>query len=874
MLRTQNIRDDHGDHREGDAASRNRRDWRRSHDRRSRTGPLAELRHLVTAGLVALVSVWSIGNFAAAQEANAPDINGSKRAAPTTSNPHGGAAEAGAVCPVTGMRFTTTANTGQNGEGQPASKNTNAERYPLGLDDMPTRPWGNTTWGAMNLGDWWPHQLNLQILHQNSAKANPLGPDFDYAEAFSKLDLAAVKRDIEKVMTTSQDWWPADYGNYGPLFIRMAWHSAGTYRVGDGRGGASDGTQRFAPLNSWPDNANLDKARRLLWPVKQKYGNAISWADLMVLAGNVALENMGFKTYGYGGGREDVWEPQLDVNWGPESEWLGNQRYKGDRELDNPLAAVQMGLIYVNPEGPDGNPDPVLAARDIRETFGRMGMNDEETVALIAGGHSFGKTHGAAPPAGNVGPEPEGAPMEQQGLGWKNSFGKGNAEDTITSGLEGAWTTTPAEWSHDFFRHLFEYEWELVKSPAGAWQWKPKNKEAEGTVPDAHVEGKFHAPTMLTTDLALRMDPAYEKISRHFYENPEAFEEAFAKAWYKLVHRDMGPHVRLLGPEVPAEPELWQDPVPAFEHQVIEANDIASLKKAILETELTIPELVRTAWASASTYRDSDKRGGANGARIRLEPQRSWEVNQPEELAHVLATLEKVQQDFNNSQTGDKRVSMADLIVLGGCAAIEEAARKGGMQIEVPFTPGRADTTQELTDVESFQYLEPKADGFRNYVAEGMYHPAEQYLLDRAQLLTLTAPEMTALVGGMRVLGANHGNSKLGVFTDRPGVLSNDFFVNLLDLNVQWSKVGEERNLFEGRNRQTGEVVWMGTRVDLVFGYHSQLRAIAEVYASNGGQEKFVNDFVAAWAKVMDLDRFDLRRPTSNASHDQPGTAE
>lgn len=829
-------------------------------------------RHTMIAALVAVVSIGTWAACAVAQDGNSNKAEGQNPAAHATTNPHGGDAPAGAVCPVTGMRSTSTAGSATVAETQPA--NPNGERYPLGMDDMPDRPYGNTTWGAMNLGDWWPHQLNLQLLHQNSAKANPLGPDFNYAEAFSKLDLAAVKRDIEKVMTTSQDWWPADYGNYGPLFIRMAWHSAGTYRVGDGRGGASDGTQRFAPLNSWPDNANLDKARRLLWPVKQKYGNAISWADLMVLAGNVALENMGFETYGFGGGREDVWEPQLDVNWGPESEWLGNQRYKGDRELDNPLAAVQMGLIYVNPEGPDGNPDPVLAAHDIRETFGRMGMNDEETVALIAGGHSFGKTHGAAPAKGNVGPEPEGAPMEQQGLGWKNSFGKGKAEDTITSGLEGAWTTTPAEWSHDFFRHLFEYDWELVKSPAGAWQWKPKNKEAQGTVPDAHIDGKFHAPTMLTTDLALRMDPAYEKISRHFYENPEAFEEAFAKAWYKLVHRDMGPHTRLLGPEVPAEPELWQDPVPAFEHQVIDADDIASLKKAILATDLSIPELVRTAWASASTYRDSDKRGGANGARIRLEPQRNWEVNQPEELAHVLATLEKVQQDFNKRQTGDKRVSMADMIVLGGCAAIEEAARKAGMDIEVPFTPGRADTTQEWTDVESFAYLEPKADGFRNYLAEGMYHPAEQYLLDRAQLLTLTAPEMTALVGGMRALGANHGNSKLGVFTKRPGTLSNDFFVNLLDLNIEWNKIGDLNNLFEGRDRQTGEVVWMGTRVDLVFGYNSQLRAISEVYASNGGQEKFVKDFVAAWAKVMDLDRFDLRRPTANASHDQAGTGE
>ena len=719
-------------------------------------------------------------------------------------------------------------------------------------------PYRHTAAGAMSIRDWWPNQLNLQILHQNSAKSDPMGEDFNYAEEFKKLDLDALKKDIEELMTTSQDWWPADYGHYGPFFIRMAWHSAGTYRVADGRGGASDGTQRFAPLNSWPDNANLDKARRLLWPIKQKYGRKISWADLMVFTGNCALESMGFKTLGFGGGREDVWEPQQDVYWGPESEWLGDKRYTGDRELENPLAAVQMGLIYVNPEGPNGNPDPLAAAKDIRETFARMAMNDEETVALIAGGHTFGKAHGAADPSKHVGPEPEGASIEEQGLGWKNTYGKGNAEDTITSGLEGAWTSAPARWSHMYLSNLFAYEWELTKSPAGAHQWVPKDGAGKGTVPDAHDPSKSHAPIMFTTDLALKKDPIYRKISKRFFENPKEFEEAFAKAWYKLTHRDMGPVSRYLGPLVPEEQMLWQDPVPAVDHELIGEQDIAALKGKILDSGLSISELVSTAWASASTFRDSDKRGGANGARIRLAPQKDWEVNEPAELAKVLQTLEQIQTEFNNSQSGGKKVSLADLIVLGGCAAVEAAAKKAGHDVQVPFSPGRTDASQEMTDVESFAVLEPTADGFRNYLGNGHDRPAEELLIDRANLLTLTAPEMTVLIGGMRVLDANFGNSQLGVFTKRPETLTNDFFVNLLDMSTEWQKSPKCEHFFEGRDRKTGEVKWTGTRVDLVFGSNSQLRAIAEVYACDDSQQKFVNDFVAVWNKVMNLDRFDL----------------
>ncbi len=711
--------------------------------------------------------------------------------------------------------------------------------------------------GAMSNRDWWPNQLNLQVLHQNSAKSNPVGERFDYAEEFKKLDFAAVKKDLAELMTSSQDWWPADYGHYGPLFIRMAWHSAGTYRVADGRGGASDGTQRFAPLNSWPDNANLDKARRLLWPIKQKYGQKISWADLMVLTGNVALETMGFKTYGFGGGREDVWEPQQDIYWGPESEWLGDKRYSGDRELANPLAAVQMGLIYVNPEGPNGNPDPLAAAKDIRETFGRMAMNDEETVALIAGGHTFGKAHGAAS-AENVGPDPEGAPLEEQGLGWRNKHGKGKAGDTITSGLEGAWTSAPNRWSHMFLSNLYAYEWELTKSPAGAHQWVPKDGAGQGTVPDAHDPTKSHTPIMFTTDLALKMDPVYGKISRRFFENPREFEEAFAKAWYKLTHRDMGPVSRYLGPEVPKETLIWQDPIPAVDHELIGDAEIADLKKQILASELTLPQLVSTAWASASTFRGSDLRGGANGARIRLAPQRDWEVNQPEQLAKVLATLEKIQTDFNEGQAGGKRVSLADLIVLGGSAAIEEAAEQAGHEVKVPFSPGRADTTQELTDAESFAVLEPKQDGFRNYLGHGLDRPAPEALVDRAQLLALTAPEMTVLVGGMRVLETNVGHPDLGVFTERRGQLTNDFFVNLLDQGTEWRVSPVCEHFYEGCDRRSGEVKWTATSVDLVFGSNSQLRAIAEVYGSVDAERKFVDDFVAAWTKVMNLDRFDL----------------
>ncbi len=716
----------------------------------------------------------------------------------------------------------------------------------------------HTASGAMSNGDWWPNQLRVSLLRQNSRLSNPMGDDFDYAEEFNKLDLEEVKRDLKQLMTTSQDWWPADYGHYGPLFIRMAWHSAGTYRVADGRGGASDGTLRFAPLNSWPDNGNLDKARRLLWPIKQKYGRKISWADLMSLAGNCALESMGFETMGFAGGREDVWEPQNDVFWGPESEWLGDQRYKGERELQNPLAAVQMGLIYVNPEGPNGKPDPEAAAHDIRETFSRMAMDDEETVALIAGGHTFGKAHGAADPGEFVGPEPEGASLEEQGLGWKQKYGKGKAEDTITSGLEGAWTSTPAQWSHDYFNNLFRFEWELTKSPAGAWQWTPKDESAQGTVPDAHVAGKTHAPIMFTTDLSLKADPEYRKISKRFHENPDEFAKAFAKAWYKLIHRDMGPVSRLLGPEV-AEPQLWQDPVPAVDHELIDEKDIASLKRTILDADLSVSKLVSTAWASASTFRGSDKRGGANGARIRLAPQKSWEVNKPEELAEVLKALEKIQADFNNAQTGGKKVSLADLIVLGGCAAVEEAARKGGHAVQIPFLPGRTDATAEMTDAESFSVLEPKADGFRNYLGPKAFdRPAAELLVDRAQLLTLTAPEMAVLIGGMRVLDTNVGHPKLGVLTDRPGTLSNDFFVNLLDMGLEWRKSPECEHFFEGLDRHTGDVVWMGSEVDLVFGSNSELRALSEVYASEDAQKKFVHDFVAAWNKVMNLDRYDL----------------
>jgi catalase-peroxidase len=705
--------------------------------------------------------------------------------------------------------------------------------------------------------EWWPNQLDLKVLHQNSSLSNPMDEAFNYAEEFKSLDLDAVRNDLYALMTDSQEWWPADYGHYGPLFIRMAWHSAGTYRTGDGRGGASDGTQRFAPLNSWPDNANLDKARRLLWPIKQKYGRKISWADLMILAGNCALESMGFKTFGFAGGREDVWEPQEDVFWGIEETWLGDKRYSGDRELENPLAAVQMGLIYVNPEGPNSNPDPLAAARDIRETFARMAMNDEETVALIAGGHSFGKTHGAGA-ATHVGPEPEGASIVEQGLGWMSSYNSGKGVDTITSGLEGAWTTTPTKWSNNFFENLFGYEWELTKSPAGAHQWKPKGDAGAGLVPDAHDPSRRHAPFMLTTDLALRVDPIYEQISRRFYENPDQFADAFARAWYKLTHRDMGPLSRYLGPLVPAEELLWQDPIPAVDHELIDERDIAALKGTILASGLSISQLVSTAWASASTFRGSDKRGGANGARIRLAPQKDWEVNQPIQLAGVLEVLESIQRDFNSVQSGNKRVSLADLIVLGGCAAVEQAARNAGHDVTVPFTPGRMDASQEQTDVEAFAVLEPIADGFRNYLKTQYTLSAEELLVDKAQLLTLTAPEMTLLVGGMRALNANAGGSQHGVFTHRPETLTNDFFVNLLDMSTAWTATSEAEETFEGRDRSTGELKWTATRVDLVFGSNSHLRALAELYGCSDVQQKFVRDFVAAWNKVMNLDRFDL----------------
>ena len=711
--------------------------------------------------------------------------------------------------------------------------------------------------GGTTNQDWWPNQLNLDILHQHSSKSNPMGEGFNYRKEFKSLDLAAVKKDLRELMTKSQDWWPADFGHYGPLFIRMAWHSAGTYRTGDGRGGAGNGTQRFAPLDSWPDNANLDKARRLLWPVKQKYGRKISWADLMILAGNVALESMGFKTFGFGGGREDIWEPEKDVYWGSEDKWLGDKRYTGDRNLENPLAAVQMGLIYVNPEGPNGNPDPVAAARDIREVFARMAMNDEETVALIAGGHEFGKTHGAGD-AKNVGPEPEAAGLEQQGLGWKSSFGTGKGKDAITSGLEVIWTTTPTKWSSDFLQNLFTYEWELTKSPAGAHQWKPKGDAGAGTVPDAHDPSKRHAPSMLTTDLALRFDPVYGKISRRFMENPEQFADAFARAWFKLTHRDMGPRARYLGPEVPVEELIWQDPIPAADHKLIGARDIASLKHKILASGLSIPELVSTAWASASTFRGSDKRGGANGARIRLAPQKDWEVNQPARLAKVLKTLEGIRSEFNSAQSGGKKVSLADLIVLAGCAGVEQAAKNAGYQVTVPFTPGRMDALQAQTDAASFAVLEPVADGFRNYLKTKFAVSAEELLVDKAQLLTLTAPEMTVLIGGLRVLNANFKQSPYGVFTKRPEALTNDFFVNLLDMRTTWNATSEEKDLFKGHDRATGELKWTGTRVDLIFGSNSQLRALAEVYACEDAGEKFVHDFVAAWNKVMNLDRFDL----------------
>ena len=710
--------------------------------------------------------------------------------------------------------------------------------------------------GAPSNADWWPNQLKLEILHQHSSKSDPMGEAFNYAEEFKSLDLDAVIRDLHALMTDSQDWWPADFGHYGPLFVRMAWHSAGTYRTGDGRGGAGNGSQRFAPLNSWPDNVNLDKARRLIWPIKQKYGRKISWADLMILTGNVALESMGFKTFGFAGGREDIWEPEEDIYWGSEGKWLEDKRHSGQRDLENPLAAVQMGLIYVNPEGPNGNPDPIAAARDIRETFARMAMNDEETVALIAGGHTFGKTHGAAPES-HKGPEPAAAPIEAQGLGWNSSFGSGKGGDAIGSGLEVTWTTTPTKWSNNFFWNLFGYEWELSKSPAGAHQWKPKHDMGAGTIPDAHDPSKRHAPAMLTTDLSLRFDPAYEKISRRFHENPDQFADAFARAWFKLTHRDMGPLSRYLGPLIPKEELIWQDPIPAVDHTLIDEQDIASLKSRLLASGLSISQLVTTAWASSATFRGSDKRGGANGARIRLAPQKDWEVNQPAELAKVLQKLEAMQKDFNGTQSGGKKVSLADLIVLGGCAAVEAAAKKAGQEVKVPFSPGRMDASQQQTDVESFAFLEPAADGLRNYVRKGLEGSAAELLVDKAQLMTLTAPEMTVLIGGLRVLNVNVGQSRHGVFTKRPETLTNDFFVNLLDMKTQWQKSAVE-GVLEGRDRSKGDLKWTGTVVDLVFGSNSQLRALVEVYACSDSQEVFVRDFVAAWNKVMNLDRFDL----------------
>ena len=713
--------------------------------------------------------------------------------------------------------------------------------------------------GGTKNRDWWPNQLNLNILRQHSSLSNPMDESFNYAKEFKSLDFKAVKKDLYELMTNSQAWWPADFGHYGPFLIRMAWHSAGTYRVSDGRGGGGTGSQRFAPLNSWPDNANLDKARLLLWPIKQKYGKKISWADLMILAGNCALESMGFKTFGFGGGREDVWEPLEDIYWGSEGEWLGDKRYSGERDLENPLAAVQMGLIYVNPEGPNGNPDPIAAAKDIRETFARMAMNDEETVALIAGGHTFGKTHGAGDPNKYVGPEPAAASIEEQGLGWRNTLGSGNAGDTITSGIEGTWTTTPTKWSNNFFWNLFGYEWELTKSPAGAHQWKPKGGAGEGSIPDAHDSSKRHAPFMLTTDLSLRFDPEYEKISRRFYENPEEFADAFARAWFKLTHRDMGPRARYLGPEVPKEELIWQDPLPAVNHKLINKKDIAELKNKILDSKLSVSELVSTAWASASTFRGSDKRGGANGARIQLAPQKDWEVNNPAQLAKVLKKLKSIQKEFNSAQKDGKKVSLADLIVLGGNAGIEKAAKNASYKITVPFTPGRTDATQKQTDVESFAVLEPEADGFRNYMKTKYTISAEEMLVDRAQLLTLTAPEMTVLLGGMRALNTNYDKSSHGVFTNRPETLTNDFFVNLLDLGTKWKAVSDSQDMFEGCDRTTGKLKWTGSRVDLIFGSNSELRALAEVYACADSQEKFVKDFVAAWDKVMNLDRFDLK---------------
>ncbi len=717
----------------------------------------------------------------------------------------------------------------------------------------------NTSGGGATNRDWWPNQLNLKILHQHSKKSSPMDKDFNYAKEFKSLDLAALKKDLHALMTDSQDWWPADFGHYGPLFIRMAWHSAGTYRTADGRGGAGAGQQRFPPLNSWPDNVNLDKARRLLWPIKQKYGRKISWADLMILTGNVALESMGFKTFGFAGGREDVWEPEEDVYWGSENKWLDDKRYSGDRDLENPLAAVQMGLIYVNPEGPNGKPDPVAAARDIRETFARMAMNDEETVALIAGGHTFGKTHGAGP-ASHVGPEPEAAGLEEQGLGWKSSFGTGKGGDTIGSGLEVIWTNTPTKWSKNFFRILFEYEWELTKSPAGANQWKPKGGAGEGTVPDAHDKSKRHAPAMLTTDLSLRFDPAYEKISRRFYENPDQFADAFARAWFKLTHRDMGPRARYLGPEVPAEELIWQDPIPALNHKLVDEKDMATLKAKILDSGLSVSELVSTAWASASTFRGSDKRGGANGARIRLAPQKNWEVNQPDQLSKVLKTLEGIQNDFNKAQSGGKKISLADMLVLAGCAGVEKAAKNAGHEVKVPFTSGRMDASQEQTDTVSFAVLEPIADAFRNYLKGKYTVPAEKLMIDKAQLLTLSAPEMTVLLGGMRVLNTSFGKTQHGVFTKRKEELTNDFFVNLLDMGTEWKPLSDAKDVFEGRDRKTGSIKWTATRVDLVFGSNSQLRAVAEVYASTDAQKKFILDFVSVWNKVMNLDRFDVAR--------------
>jgi catalase-peroxidase len=712
--------------------------------------------------------------------------------------------------------------------------------------------------GARTNGEWWPNQLNVKVLHQHSPRANPMGEDFNYAEEFKSLDLNAVINDLRELMTSSQPWWPADYGHYGPFFIRMAWHSAGTYRIADGRGGGGSGAQRFAPLNSWPDNVSLDKARRLIWPIKQKYGRKISWADLIILTGNVALESMGFKTFGFGGGREDIWEPEESIYWGSEGKWLGDERYTGDRQLENPLAAVQMGLIYVNPEGPNGKPDPAAAAKDIRETFARMAMNDEETVALIAGGHTFGKAHGAADPIKYVGPEPESAELEDQGLGWRNSFGSGHGEHTISSGLEGAWTNNPVKWDNNYLENLYGYEWELTKSPAGAHQWKPKDGAAADAVPDAHNPAKKHAPVMFTTDLALRIDPIYEKITRRFLDHPDEFADAFAKAWYKLTHRDMGPLSRYLGPLVPAEALLWQDPIAGVDHELIGDQDIAALKARILGSGLTIPQLVTTAWASASTFRGSDKRGGANGGRIRLAPQKDWEVNQPAELAKVLQTLEGIQKDFNSKQSGGKKISLADLIILGGCAAIEDAAKKAGHEVKVAFVPGRMDASQEQTDVHSFAVLEPTADGFRNYVRKGQEDSAAELLVDRANLLTLTAPEMTVLIGGLRVLGANFGHTEYGVFTQRPGTLTNDFFVNLLDMNTKWQKSSGPGGVLEGHDRLTGKHKWTATVVDLVFGSNSQLRALSEFYACADSQEAFVRDFVAAWSKVMNLDRFDL----------------